>query len=104
MSKKQNSEKSIQRFKYIILYQIRANIQMTTKSYSSSLVLLKDKFEWIDLDPMTFFETWSTVPNLNEWFIEYEQRNKNIADQKKHLEFLKRENNFLVNCKLYDDV
>ena len=65
---------------------------------------LKDKFEWIALDPMTFFETWSTVPNLNEWFIEYEQRNKNIADQKKHLEFLKRENNFLVNCKLYDDV
>ena len=66
--------------------------------------ILKDKFEWINLNLMTFFETWSTVPNLNEWFIEYEQRNKNIADQKKHLEFLKRENNFLVNCKLYDDV
>ena len=44
--------------------------------------ILKDKFEWIALDPMTFFETWSTVPNLNEWFIEYEQRNKNIADQR----------------------
>ena len=54
--------------------------------------MIKDKFEWIALDPMTFFETWSTVPNLNEWFIEYEQRNKNIADQRqkiKQLEFFK---------------